>query len=71
MKEKIKKILIRSLHTFCQTMLGMLGTESLGLFDVNWKSMLSVCLMAALISILKSIVVGIPELQEENNYDNN
>lgn len=68
MKGFVKKILIRALHTFAQTMLGMLGTEGLGLFDVNWKVILSVSSMSALISILKSIVIGIPEFEKE--YDN-
>lgn len=67
MNEKIKSILIRALHTFAQTMLGMLGTETLGLFEVNWKSILSVCTMAMIVSILKSIVIGMPEVDEDGN----
>jgi len=63
MKEKILRILVRALHTFCQTAVGMIGTEQIGLFDVNWKSILSVCTMSAIVSILKSIAIGMPETE--------
>ena len=65
--QRAKQIAVRALHTFCQTMLGMLGTEGLGLFQVDWKTVLSVCSMSALISILKSIAVGIPEGESNGN----
>lgn len=69
MKEIAKKIFIRALHTFAQTMIGMIGTEQIGLFDVNWKTIISVCFMSALVSVLKSIVVGIPEdTRKFNSY---
>lgn len=71
MKEKVVKILIRALHTFAQTMLGMLGTESIGIFEVDWKAILSVSLMAAFISVLKSVAFGIPEYEEGSKHGNN
>lgn len=46
--------------TAAQTALGMI-TLGVGIQDVDWLNILSVSALAAVYSILKSIVVGIPE----------
>jgi hypothetical protein len=46
----------RSIKTFAQTAIAMIGTNSVGLFDLNWLSIIGVSGTAALLSILTSIV---------------
>jgi hypothetical protein len=46
----------RAIKTFAQTAIAMIGTNSVGLFDLNWLSIIGVSGTAALLSILTSIV---------------
>lgn len=56
--EWLKQAGIRALKTFCQTALSMM-TIGQALFDVDWRHVLSVSLVAAIISILTSLA-GLP-----------
>ena len=55
---------IRAVKTVAQTALASLGTSAV-LSDVNWTMVLSVSLLAGLLSLLTS-VAGLPELTTEN-----
>lgn len=50
----------RALHTVAQTALGMI-TMGATLYEINWLQILSVSVVAGIISLLKSIVAGTPE----------
>ena len=50
----------RALHTVAQTAIGIIGTSAY-LGDVNWKLLLSACTLAGLVSMLKAVLIGIPE----------
>ena len=50
----------RALHTVAQTAIGIIGTSAY-MGDVNWKLLLSACALAGLVSMLKSVLIGIPE----------
>ena len=67
MSEKIKdfaiKAAIRALYTFAEVALSML-TVGQAFVEVDWLHILSVSGVAAIYSILKSIVVGLPEVEE-------
>ena len=54
---------IRAAHTACQTALGVIGAAVM-FQDVNWAAVLSASALAAIVSMLKSIAVGLPEVQE-------
>lgn len=54
---------IRALRTFAQTAIATIGTTAL-LSDVNWVAVLSASALAALLSILTSIVTGLPEVDD-------
>ena len=56
----LKKSLIRALYTFAETAAGMI-TVGAAISEVNWLHVLSVSAVAAVISFLKSIIVGVPE----------
>ena len=51
----------RALHTMAQTALGFI-TVGAAISDVNWGMMASVSFVAGVVSILKSIAVGVPEV---------
>lgn len=56
----IQNVSRRALHTVAQTAIGIIGTSAY-LGDVNWKLLLSACTLAGLVSMLKSVLIGIPE----------
>lgn len=62
-KEWLKAAGIRALKTMAQTALSML-TVGQAVIDVNWVNVLSVSVVAGIISILTSIV-GLPEVEEK------
>ena len=49
--------------TAAQTALGMI-TLGVGIQEVDWISILSVSALAAVYSLLKSVVVGMPEVSD-------
>lgn len=61
-KDWAKAAGIRAVKTFAQTALSML-TVGQAVIDVNWINVISVSGVAAIISLLTS-VVGLPELEE-------
>ena len=52
---------IRALKTFCQTAIAAIGTTAL-VEQVNWLVVGSASLLAAILSLLTSIVTGLPEV---------
>lgn len=52
----------RALHTFAQTTLSML-VVGVPITGFDWKNIVLVSLTATVMSILKSIVVGVPEAE--------
>lgn len=63
MKKFLKAALIRALHTMAQTAIAMIGTTAL-LEQVNWLAVLSGTVLAGILSFLKSMVVGLPEVDK-------
>lgn len=61
-KEFWKASFVRALHTMAQTALAVLPI-GVGIEQVQWFHVLSVAIMAAIISMLKSIAVGVPEVK--------
>lgn len=56
--------LIRAAHTMAQTAIASIGTASL-LSEVNWAVVASATAVAGILSLLKSIAVGLPEIRED------
>lgn len=60
-KEFIKSASIRALRTIAQTAIAMIGTASV-MADVNWQMVVSASLLSGILSVLTSIVTGLPEV---------
>lgn len=60
-KEFWKATAVRAIRTVCQAALATIGTAAL-LSDVNWKYVISASVLAGLVSVLTSIVTGLPEV---------
>ena len=56
--------LIRAAHTAAQTALGIIGVSAV-VQDVDWYRVLSATALAVIISLLKSVAVGLPEVDNE------
>ena len=50
-----KEILTRAVRTLAQSLLAFLGTNAIGVTDVDWAQALNVAAFAAILSILMSI----------------
>lgn len=61
-KDFWKAAVMRMLHTVAQTAIAAIGTAAV-LEDVNWLYVLSATAVAGLLSLLKSIAFGMPEVQ--------
>lgn len=60
-KDFWKATAIRAIKTICQTAIATIGTASL-LSEVNWIVVGSASLLAGILSVLTSIVTGLPEV---------
>lgn len=62
----LKAATIRALKTAAQAAIGAIGTGAVGLFQADWANVLSIALMAAVISYLTSLA-GLPEVDDGTN----
>ena len=67
-KRWIKAALIRALKTMAQTAAALIGTDMIGVTDVDWLNVLSVAVVAGIFSALMSIV-GLPEVDAGKRED--
>ena len=66
-KEFCKAATIRAFRTFCQSLLSLL-TVGIGIFNLDWKEIISLSLTTTLISILNAIVTGLPEIGSDGAF---
>lgn len=64
MKKFLKAAGIRAIYTIAETALGIIGGSTL-ISEVNWKLVISASILSGIVSILKSIIIGLPEVEKE------
>jgi hypothetical protein len=63
-KKWLKAAGIRSIKTVSQTAVALIGTNAVGITEVDWLAVLSASALAGVVSLLTSIA-GLPEVQED------
>jgi len=64
MEKFLKAALVRAARTIAQTAIATIGMASM-LSDVNWTLVLSSSCLAGILSVLTSVVTGLPEVPED------
>lgn len=60
----IKAAGVRTVKTMAETALALIGTNAIGITEVNWVGVASACALSGVITIL-TCIKGLPELKEE------
>lgn len=68
MKAFWKAAALRAIRTICQTAIATIGTAAV-LSDINWVMVGSASAVAGILSILTSVVTGIPEASKTPEAD--
>lgn len=55
---------VRTVKTMAETALAIIGTNYIGITEVDWVGVISACALSGVITIL-TCVKGLPELKEE------
>ena len=62
-KNWLKAAGVRSVKTVAETALALIGTNTIGITDVDWVGVLSACALSGVVTIL-TCVKGLPEVKE-------
>ena len=63
-KKWLKAAGIRAVKTVAETALAVIGTNAVGITDVDWLGLLSACLLSGIITLL-TCIKGLPEIAEK------
>lgn len=55
---------IRAVKTVAETALALIGTNTMGITEVNWAGVVSACALSGVIALL-TCIKGLPEIKEE------
>ena len=56
---------VRALKTVCQTAVALIGTNAMGVTEVDWLGVASGAALSGVVSVLTSIATGLPEVGDE------
>ena len=62
LKRRLKAAGIRAVKTVAETALAVIGTNAVGITDVDWLGLLSACLLSGIITLL-TCIKGLPEIK--------
>ena len=55
---------VRTVKTMAETALAIIGTNAIGVTDVDWVGVISACALSGVITVL-TCIKGLPELKDE------
>ena len=61
-KNFVRATAIRAIRTMAQTAVALIGTNAVGVPDVNWVGVVSGAALSGIVSVLTSIATGLPEV---------
>lgn len=61
-KKWIKAAAIRTVKTMAETAIALIGTNTIGITDVDWLGLLSACALSGVVTML-TCIKGLPEVQ--------
>lgn len=64
MSDFVKAAAIRALRTMAQTAVALIGTNAIGVTEVDWMGVASGAALAGIVSVLTSVATGLPEVEE-------
>ena len=67
-KRWLKAALIRAVKTMAQTAVALIGTNAIGVTEVDWFAVASASVLAGIVSVLTSIA-GLPEVDDVKVHD--
>ena len=59
-KKWIKAAAIRTVKTMAETAIALIGTNTIGITDVDWLGLLSACALSGMVTVL-TCIKGLPE----------
>lgn len=62
-KKWIKAAGVRTVKTMAETAIAIIGTNAIGITDVNWIGVGSACLLSGVVTVL-TCIKGLPEIKE-------
>lgn len=62
-KNFVRATAIRAIRTMAQTAVALIGTNAVGVTDVNWVGVVSGAALSGIVSVLTSIATGLPEVE--------
>ena len=67
-KQWFKAAAVRAVKTVAQTAVALIGTNAIGITEVNWYGVASGAALAGVVSLLTSLA-GIPEVEMDGDAD--
>ena len=61
-KKWIKAAAVRTIKTMAETAIALIGTNTIGITDVDWLGLLSACALSGVVTML-TCIKGLPEVQ--------
>lgn len=61
-KKTIKAAAVRTVKTMAETAVALIGTNTIGITDVDWLGVLSACTLSGVVTVL-TCIKGLPEVE--------
>lgn len=63
-KKWLKAAAIRTIKTMAEAAIALIGTNTMGITDIDWLGVLSACALSGVITVL-TCIKGLPEVKTE------